>query len=200
MPPIYRERAQTIRANARELLAIRTLPPLIAAASLNALLTMGFISWAPAFMGKDGMDGDLIECVAEPAYDKLGWHISDTHGLSFDGCVVPEENLLGERGQGYKQFLKTLDDGRIAISALAVGLAQACLEQTTQYAKTRTAFGKALTEAFQVGLIAKLPQVITVQLAISGTCCDRTDSVRRPLRKPASACCSAIRVSCSCCG
>jgi alkylation response protein AidB-like acyl-CoA dehydrogenase len=81
---------------------------------------------------------------AEPAYEKLGWHISDTHGLTFANCVVPEENLLGERGQGFRQFLKTLDDGRIAISALAVGLSQACLEAATEYAKTRTAFGKPI--------------------------------------------------------
>ena len=58
----------------------------------------------------------------EPAYDKLGWHVSDTHGLSFEDCRVPADNLLGEPGQGFRQFLKTLDDGRIAISALAVGL------------------------------------------------------------------------------
>lgn len=80
----------------------------------------------------------------EPAYRKLGWHISDTHGLTFENCRVPEANLLGARGEGYKQFLKTLDDGRIAISALAVGLAQACLEHSTEYAKTRTAFGKPI--------------------------------------------------------
>lgn len=81
---------------------------------------------------------------AEPAYNKLGWNVSDTHGLTFANCVVPEGNLLGERGQGYRQFLKTLDDGRIAISALAVGLSQACLEAATEYAKTRTAFGKPI--------------------------------------------------------
>ena len=80
----------------------------------------------------------------EPAYDKLGWHASDTHGLSFDGCRVPAGNLLGEQGSGFKQFLKTLDDGRIAISALAVGLAQACLEASTSYAKTRMAFGRPI--------------------------------------------------------
>ena len=66
--------------------------------------------------------------IVEPAYDKLGWHISDTHGLTFDDCRVPEANLLGTRGRGFKQFLAVLDDGRIAISALAVGLAQACLD------------------------------------------------------------------------
>ena len=80
----------------------------------------------------------------EPGYHKLGWHVSDTHGLSFDNCRVPAENLLGERGQGFKQFLKTLDDGRIAISALALGCARACLELATDHAKTRMAFGRPI--------------------------------------------------------
>jgi short/branched chain acyl-CoA dehydrogenase len=76
-----------------------------------------------------------------PAYDKLGWHSSDTHGLSFDDCRVPEANLLGSRGRGFQQFLAILDDGRIAISALAVGLAQACLDESLSYATTRHTFG-----------------------------------------------------------
>jgi short-chain 2-methylacyl-CoA dehydrogenase len=82
--------------------------------------------------------------IVEPAYHKLGWHVSDTHGLTFSGCRVPADNLLGEPGEGFKQFLKTLDDGRIAISALAVGCAQACLELATDYAKTRIAFGRPI--------------------------------------------------------
>jgi short-chain 2-methylacyl-CoA dehydrogenase len=82
--------------------------------------------------------------VVEPAYDKLGWRASDTHGLSFTGARVPEANLLGQRGAGFRQFLQTLDDGRIAISALAVGLAQACLELSTSYASTRVAFGRPI--------------------------------------------------------
>jgi short-chain 2-methylacyl-CoA dehydrogenase len=79
--------------------------------------------------------------VVEPAYEKLGWHISDTHGLSFDDCKVPEANLLGVRGNGFKQFLNVLDDGRIAISALAVGLAQGCLDVSRKYALERHTFG-----------------------------------------------------------
>jgi len=79
--------------------------------------------------------------IVEPAYDKLGWHISDTHGLSFDDCRVPEENLLGTRGDGYRQFLAVLDDGRIAIAALAVGLAQGCLDVSVKYANERKTFG-----------------------------------------------------------
>jgi short/branched chain acyl-CoA dehydrogenase len=80
----------------------------------------------------------------DPGYHKLGWHASDTHGLSFDNCRVPADHLLGEEGQGFRQFLKTLDDGRIAISALAVGCAQACLELATDYAKGREAFGRPI--------------------------------------------------------
>jgi len=82
--------------------------------------------------------------VVEPPYHKLGWHVSDTHGLSFERCRVPADNLLGAEGEGLRQFLKTLDDGRIAISALAVGCAQACLELSTDYARTRVAFGRPI--------------------------------------------------------
>ena len=79
--------------------------------------------------------------VVEPPYRKMGWHASDTHGLVFDGCRVPAGHLLGERGQGFRNFLAILDDGRVAIAALAVGLAQACLDQSVAYAKQRNAFG-----------------------------------------------------------
>jgi len=78
---------------------------------------------------------------AEKAYDKLGWHASDTHPLSFADARVPEANLLGERGRGYAQFLATLDDGRVAIAALAVGCIQACLDLSLSYAGERQTFG-----------------------------------------------------------
>ncbi len=78
---------------------------------------------------------------AEKAYDKLGWHASDTHPLSFSDARVPEANLLGERGRGFAQFLATLDDGRVAIAALAVGCLQACLDMSVEYAGERTTFG-----------------------------------------------------------
>ena len=78
---------------------------------------------------------------AEPAYDKLGWHASDTHPLSLDDVHVPEANLLGERGRGFAQFLATLDDGRVAIAALAVGCIQACVDHSVRYAGERTTFG-----------------------------------------------------------
>lgn len=99
----------------------------------------------------------------EPAYRKLGWHISDTHGLTFEGARVPEANLLGERGQGFRQFLKTLDDGRIAIAALAVGCLQRMLEETTRYSQERLAFGRPIAVnqgvSFQVADIALMTEV-----------------------------------------
>jgi butyryl-CoA dehydrogenase len=77
-------------------------------------------------------------------YDKVGWHASDTRELSFKDCRVPAENVLGERGRGYAQFLSTLDEGRIAISALGVGLAQACVDESVRYAREREAFGSPI--------------------------------------------------------
>jgi short/branched chain acyl-CoA dehydrogenase len=79
--------------------------------------------------------------VAEAPYDKLGWHASDTHPLSFTDCRVPAGNLLGERGKGFGQFLATLDDGRVAIAAVALGCIKACLEMSVQYAGERKTFG-----------------------------------------------------------
>src|SRR2546423_8954998 len=80
------------------------------------------------------------------SYRKLGWHSSDTHPLSFEDCEVPAENLLGERGGGYRQFLHTLTGCRIAIAALSVGLAQACLDAALAYAKERRAFGEPISK------------------------------------------------------
>jgi short/branched chain acyl-CoA dehydrogenase len=77
-------------------------------------------------------------------YRKMGWHHSDTHELSFNDVRVPEANQLGLRGEGFKNFLKILDDGRIAITALAVGLAQGCVDESIKYARERTAFGHAI--------------------------------------------------------
>ncbi|HEX9643744.1 MAG TPA: acyl-CoA dehydrogenase family protein [Acidimicrobiia bacterium] len=79
--------------------------------------------------------------IVEAPYRKLGWHASDTHGLVFDGCRVPASNLLGDRGKGFSQFLAILDDGRIAIAALALGLGRACLDHSLDYARRRHAFG-----------------------------------------------------------
>jgi short-chain 2-methylacyl-CoA dehydrogenase len=79
---------------------------------------------------------------ASRKYSKVGWHASDTRELAFAGCRVPAANLLGERGRGYANFLSILDEGRIAIAALATGLAQACVDESVRYAKERHAFGR----------------------------------------------------------
>ena len=110
--------------------------------------------------------------IVEPAYDKLGWNISDTHPLSFEGVRVPADHLLGERGRGYAQFLAILDDGRIAISALAVGCIQACLDLCVQYAGERTTFGGPIGRkqgvAFQIAdlaVMAKAGRALTYEAA-----------------------------------
>jgi alkylation response protein AidB-like acyl-CoA dehydrogenase len=79
-----------------------------------------------------------------PGYSKVGWNASDTRELSFAGVRVPADALLGEEGRGYAQFLRILDEGRIAISALATGLAQGCVDESLVYARTRTAFGRPI--------------------------------------------------------
>ncbi|MGH2746464.1 MAG: acyl-CoA dehydrogenase family protein [Actinomycetota bacterium] len=78
------------------------------------------------------------------SYRKMGWWHSDTHELAFNDCRVPEENLLGKRGDGFRNFLGALDDGRIAIAALAVGLSQGCIDECMKYVKEREAFGRPI--------------------------------------------------------
>jgi alkylation response protein AidB-like acyl-CoA dehydrogenase len=95
---------------------------------------------------EDGISAIIVPAgtpgfIVEPAYHKLGWHASDTHGITLDECRVPEANLLGKPGDGFRNFLEILDDGRIAISALALGCARAALEMAVDYAKQRNAFG-----------------------------------------------------------
>jgi len=95
---------------------------------------------------EDGISAFLVPAdtpglTVERAYKKMGWRASDTHPLRFDGCRIPHANLLGTPGQGFKQFLQILDGGRIAIAALALGLARACLDVCVTYANERSAFG-----------------------------------------------------------
>ncbi|GGQ46038.1 acyl-CoA dehydrogenase family protein [Couchioplanes azureus] len=79
-----------------------------------------------------------------PGYSKVGWCASDTHELAFDDVRVPAANLLGERGRGFAQFLRILDEGRIAIAALSTGLAQGCVDESVKYARERHAFGQPI--------------------------------------------------------
>ncbi len=103
----------------------------------------------------------------EPAYDKVGWNASDTHPLTLQGVRVPEENLLGQRGHGFRNFLSILDEGRIAIAALATGAAEGCLEAAVDYAKQRTVFGAALStrQNAQFTLARMRARVHTARLA-----------------------------------
>lgn len=80
----------------------------------------------------------------QPAYRKMGWHASDTHGLSFVDCAVPADHLLGAEGRGFANFLSILDEGRVAIAAMAVGVIQGCLEECQRYANERVTFGRAI--------------------------------------------------------
>jgi alkylation response protein AidB-like acyl-CoA dehydrogenase len=87
-------------------------------------------------------------------YRKMGWNASDTRPLSFDGCRVPEANLLGRRGDGFRQFMQILDGGRIGVAAMGLGLAQGALDEALAYAKDRRAFGRPISkfQAIQIKL------------------------------------------------
>jgi short-chain 2-methylacyl-CoA dehydrogenase len=108
----------------------------------------------------------------EPAYNKLGWHASDTHPLTFSGARVPADHLLGTRGEGFAQFLATLDDGRIAISALALGCIRAMVDASVPYANERMAFGVPIGSkqavAFQIAdlqVMAEAAHLLTYKAA-----------------------------------
>jgi short-chain 2-methylacyl-CoA dehydrogenase len=105
--------------------------------------------------------------VPGPEYSKVGWCASDTRELSFSGCRVPEENLLGERGRGYAQFLQILGEGRVAIAALATGLAQGCVDECIRYAGQREAFGRRLQahQAIQFAIADMDARAHTARLA-----------------------------------
>ena len=79
-------------------------------------------------------------------YRKMGWNASDTRPLSFDGCRIPQQGLLGRRGEGFKQFMQILDGGRIGVAAMGVGLAQGALDEAIAYAKERQAFGRPISK------------------------------------------------------
>ncbi|HEY2223341.1 acyl-CoA dehydrogenase family protein [Actinomycetospora sp.] len=102
-----------------------------------------------------------------PSYSKVGWNASDTHELAFSDCRVPEENLVGQRGKGYGQFLSILDEGRIAIAALATGAAQGCVDESVRYAHERQAFGAAIGtyQAIQFKIAEMESRTVAARLA-----------------------------------
>ncbi len=99
-----------------------------------------------------------------PGYEKLGWRASDQRQLYFEDCRVPETNTLGERGKGFRQFLSTLDAGRVAVGALSVGLAQACLDEALARARERRQFGKSISE-FQAIQFKLADMAMEIELA-----------------------------------
>jgi butyryl-CoA dehydrogenase len=113
-----------------------------------------------AIMVPQGTPGYTVE----KSYRKLGWHSSDTHPLTFQDCRVPEGSILGKRGGGYRQFLHTLAGGRVAIAALSVGLAQACLDASLTYARERKQFGKPIS-SFQAIQFKLADMAMEVELA-----------------------------------
>ncbi|MGM7775061.1 acyl-CoA dehydrogenase family protein [Arthrobacter sp. KNU-44] len=104
---------------------------------------------------------------AEKAYNKVGWNASDTHPLTLNNVRVPEENLLGVQGRGYANFLSILDEGRIAIAALATGAAQGCVDLSVKYAKERVAFGQNIGkyQAIQFKIARMQARAHTARLA-----------------------------------
>lgn len=115
----------------------------------NAGTDMTSIVTVTAWTGPNEMTAIIVPIdtpglTIAPPYRKVGWHASDTRELFFDDMIVPIENTLGEQGAGFHQFLSTLDDGRIAIAALAVGLIQGCVDECVRFANERETFGKPI--------------------------------------------------------
>jgi butyryl-CoA dehydrogenase len=122
--------------------------------------------------GRDGLStivvpADAAGVAVDAPYRKLGWHASDTRGLAFDGCRVPGDALLGERGRGFAQCVEILTGARVGIAALAVGLAQACLDAAVAYAREREAFGRPIgaNQAIQTKVADMRVAVETARLA-----------------------------------
>ncbi len=110
---------------------------------ISALVTL------TARTGEDEISNIVVEngtpgYSQSPPLKKMGWRSSDTRELTFDGCRVPEDNLLGERGNGFRQFLEILDGGRIGVAALGLGMAQGAFELGLRYAKQREQFGRPI--------------------------------------------------------
>ena len=131
-----------------------------AGTEISACVTITAVTGGVAGNGSGAEISNIIVPNGTPGYEpgepyvKMGWDASDTRPLSFSDCHVPEQNLLGPRGAGFKQFLQVLDGGRIAVAAMGVGLAQGALDEALKYAKERRAFGQPISkfQAIQIKL------------------------------------------------
>ncbi len=121
----------------------------------------------PAGLSTIVVPADAPGVAVDAPYRKIGWHASDTRGVAFDGCRVPADALLGERGRGFPQCLEVLTGARIGVAALAVGLAQACLDAAVAYAGEREAFGRPIgaNQAIQTKVADMRVAVETARLA-----------------------------------
>ena len=157
--------------------------PITSIVTITALTGPGEISSVIVPSGSAGME-------VQPPYRKMGWHASDTHGLTFVECRVPADHLLGERGRGIAQFLEILDEGRVAIAALAVGVIQRCVDDAVAYAGERTAFGRPIGSNQGVAFrCADMQMALAAARASSRTTppgCATTASRSRPRRRPPS--------------
>ncbi len=144
----------------------------------NAGTDISGIVCITAVTGEDGAGAKEISNIIVPngtpgyeqgePYRKMGWNASDTRPLTFSECRVPEENLLGQRGAGFRQFLQILDIGRIGVAAMGVGLAQGALDQALAYARERRAFGQAISkfQAIQVKLADMSTEIEAARLLV----------------------------------
>jgi alkylation response protein AidB-like acyl-CoA dehydrogenase len=122
----------------------------------------------------EGEISNLIVPNGTPGYEisapmeKLGWRASDTRELSFEDCSVPEENLLGPRGEGFRQFLEILDGGRISVAAMGVGLAQGAYDLAYAYAQEREQFGKPISkfQAVQEKLVNMATEIEAARILV----------------------------------
>lgn len=139
---------------------------------ITAFVTVTAVTDRDATTGKKEISTILVPSGTEgftvaPSYSKVGWNASDTHELGFADCRVPEENLVGERGRGYAQFLSILDEGRVAIAALSTGAAQGCVDESVRYAREREAFGHAIGsyQGIQFKIAEMEARAVTARLA-----------------------------------
>jgi len=129
-----------------------------AGTDITALVTITALTGAGEISNLVIPNGTPGYVISEPMR-KLGWRASDTRELSFQDCRIPDTNLLGRRGEGFRQFLRILDGGRISVAAMGVGLAQGCYDLASAYAAQREQFGKPISR-FQ-SVQAKLVEMAT---------------------------------------
>jgi alkylation response protein AidB-like acyl-CoA dehydrogenase len=154
---------------------------------ITAVTGEGSSAGSDAGSGSDASSGsgkeisNIIVANGTPGYEqgepyrKMGWNASDTRPLSFSECRVPEQNLLGPRGAGFKQFLHILDIGRIGVAAMGVGLAQGALDEALKYAKERRAFGKPISkfQAIQGKLADMSSEIAAARLLVYKAACEK---------------------------